>query len=50
MRVESVNYKVLTETLSSGTVGEDERPEFGAGVAWYCVEIYLFKSRVYGAF
>lgn len=37
VRVVSVGYQALTETLSSGTMGEDERPDPGAGVAWYYV-------------
>jgi len=37
MRVESVSYQALTEALSSGTMGEDERPDLGDGVAWHHV-------------
>jgi hypothetical protein len=35
--ISSVSYQALTEALSSGTLGEDERPGLGAGVAWHYV-------------
>ena len=37
MRVESISYQALTEALSPGTMGGDERPDLGAGIAWHYV-------------
>jgi hypothetical protein len=34
VRVVGISYKALTEALSSGTVGEDDRADLGTGVKW----------------